>query len=304
MPVRLTVSVLDGVALKEGVPKEVERFGDEYNHIPPREEKGTILVMAFLGHFANSDAIRDALLRIADLYPYRPDGDDLISHILSWDYWESNRTKVPPAKLAGVRVYSLPHEYCEAILHLCVGERLGKLWPRLIHALVVSYMLFLNDPEGPSFEPPLFPNLYIAEEGVLNGYHPIPRLRLNGPGGSLVLISPGQTKREALSQLGRGKLREFAEKNWCDLKAIQERGLGYRRRKTFSDKEDVSHVRWLFRRHVLQESMEDIAASFEVHPSTVAATVADLRRRLDLKAKTTVSCLDHKNKPQRLHAFR
>ena len=117
-----------------------------------------------------------------------------------------------------------------------------------------------------------------------------------------MLISPGQTKREALSQLGRGKAREFAEQNWRDLKAIQEGALGYQRRRTFSDKEDISHVRWLFRRHVLQESMEDIAASFGVRTSTVESTVADLRRRLDLQAKTTVSCLDHERKPQRLHA--
>ncbi len=221
MPVRLTL-VLDGAALKEGVPKEVERVGDEYYHIPPWEEKGAMEVMALLGHFAENDVIRGALLRFVGLYPYRPDVDaefDLISHLLSWDYWESSRASVPPAELAGGSVYSLPLEYCEAILHLCAGERLGKLWPRLIHALVVSYMLCLNDPEGPSFEPTLFPNLYIAEEGVLNGYHPIPQLRLNGPGGSLVLISPGQTFGVALSQLGRGKLREFVEKNWRKRKA-------------------------------------------------------------------------------------
>ena len=305
LPVSLTFSVLDSAALEEGVPKEVDQFGDEDNHIPPWAENGNRLVSAFLGHFANHDVIRDALIRIADLYPHRPhvgEGFDLISHLLSWDYWESNRASVPPAELAGVSVYSLTHEYCEAILHLSTGERLGKMWPRLIHALVMSYIQGLNHPEGPSFEPSLFPNLYLMQEGTLNGYHPIQRLRLIGPAGNQVLISPGQTKREALSQLGRGTVREFAEQNWCELKAIQEGALGYRRRRAFSDKEDVSHVRWLFRRHVLQESMKDIAAIFGVHPSTVAATVGDLRRRLDLQAKTTVGCLDPKHKPQRLHA--
>ncbi len=56
------------------------------------------------------------------------------------------------------------------------------------------------------------------------------------------------------------------------------------------------------RSYALVDPADGKVASFEVHPSTVKSTVADLRRRLDLQAKTTVSCLDHKRKPQRLHA--
>ena len=93
IPVVQTTSVLSSTALKEGKVKEVERFGDEDNHIPPWADNGMKLVSAFLGHFANNEEIIHALLRIVDLYPYRPDLDhdfDLIGHLLSWDYWESH----------------------------------------------------------------------------------------------------------------------------------------------------------------------------------------------------------------------
>jgi hypothetical protein len=219
IPVVQTISVLNSTALKEGIVKEVERLGDEDNYIPPWANKGTILVSAFLGLFANNNIIHDELVRISKLYPYRPNvGEcfDLIGHFLSWDYWESNPASIPPVELSGVSLYSLPHEYVEAIFHLCAGERFGKMWPRLIHALVMTHIQGINDSEGPSFEPCVFPNLYIAQEGTLNGYHPIHQLRWVRPAGDLVLISPGETKRQALSRLGRGKVRKFVEEHWSE----------------------------------------------------------------------------------------
>jgi hypothetical protein len=259
-----------------------------------------------LGLFANNDTVHDALVRISKLYPYRPNvGEcfDLVGHLLSWDYWESNRASVPPVELSGVSLYSLPHEYVEAIFHLCAGERFGKMWPRLIHALVMTHIQGINDSEGPSFEPCVFPNLYIAQEGTLNGYHPIHQLRWVRPAGDLVLISPGETKRQALSRLGRGKVRKFVEEHWSELKLILEGGLGYQRRRQLSERFDFNHINWLFHRHVLQESLDDIATRFGVSPSTVEEVVRDLRRLLDLQAKTAVNCLDHRLRPQRLHAY-
>jgi hypothetical protein len=307
IPVVQTTSVLSSPALKEGIVKEVERLGDEDNYIPPWANKGTSLVSAFLGLFANNNIIQDSLVRISRLYPYWPNkGEcfDLIGHLLSWDYWEGTRSSFPPAEICGVSIHPMPHVYCEAVFHLCARERLGKMWPRLAHALVISYIQCSNDPEGPSFEPTIFPNLYLMDEGTLDGYHPIHRLRLVRPTGDLVLISPGEPKRQALSRLGRGKVRKFVEENWSELKIILEEGLGYKRRRQISERFDFSHVKWLFHRHVLREPLDDIATRFGVSPSTVEAVVRDLRRLLDLQAKTAVKCLDHRRRPQPLHAYK
>jgi hypothetical protein len=192
--------------------------------------------------------------------------------------------------------------YCEAVFHLCARERLGKMWPRLVHSLVMTYLQRLNDPEGPNFEPTIFPNLYLMDEGTIDGYHPIHQLRWTGPRGDLVLISPGQTKRQALSSLGRGAVRNYVEKHWDELKSMLEDGLGYQRRRQISEKFDVNHIKWLFHRHVLQEPFDDIATRFGVSPSTVESVVRDLRRLLDLQLQTAVKCLDHRGRPQRLHA--
>jgi len=305
MQVRHTVSVLDSAALKEGVPREVERFGDEDCFTPPWAEEGINLVCAFQGHLVNDDAIHDALLRLVDLYPHRANRDedfDLISHILSWDYWESTRDSVPPSEISGVRVYSIPHRYGEGIYHLCAGERLGNMWSRLLHTLVMTYILGLHDPDGPTFEPCVFPNLYVAQEGTLAGYHKIYQLRLVGPGGDLVLISPGESRRQALSRLGPGEVRKDVGDHWDELKPIVDRASGYRRRRKLSEEVDVPHVKWLFQRHVMQETEEEIASRFGVAPSTVKSAVKDLRSLLDLRARSAVHCFDHRLRPPRLHA--
>jgi hypothetical protein len=81
-----------------------------------------------------------------------------------------------------------------------------------------------------------------------------------------------------------------------------DRASGYRRRRRISEDGDVQHVKWLFQRHILQESEGEIASRYGVAPSTVKSAVKDLRSLLDLQVTSAVHCLDHKRRPPRLHA--
>ena len=311
------VSVVDHEALGVGQIVGVERTEDAGAYVPPTADKGSNLAAAFLGLLVNDPAIRSELLKASELYPYfvvNP-GDLIYSHLLSWEVWEPHPDKwqpgladtiIPFGSLFGLpddacRLYALPPEYREAILHLCARLRMGPSWPRLVHAAAMTYLMTKADPngwpEGASFEPVIWPRPFSPQVGTWVGYHPIPRVRLSTPHGEVVLMSPDQDKREVLRATKPTRLRRFVEDNWGKLEAELEGALGYSRRRKPST-ESESHVQWLFRRHIQRLSDGEIAGEFHVEPSTVETVVKDRRRELDLQLNSAVRCLDHKQRPK------
>ena len=147
LPVIQSVSVLDAENLRVGIPREIEREGDEGTWIPPWVERAAMLVSAFLGRLANDDLIRGELRRAVGLYrlPVQDLDVDLPCHVMAWEAWEAHperwtpdlQGEIPWRRLydfdipfAGLKAYALPHDYREAILHLCARERMGNMWPR------------------------------------------------------------------------------------------------------------------------------------------------------------------------------
>ena len=309
-----SVPVLSSEQLKHGLPDVVGQLGDPGAYVPPWVEKASRLIEAFLGRLANDEGVRDVLLRIVDLYPH-PVMDMrelLLSHIMSWDVWELYPDRWHaggPARLncghsrgmpdSNMTLFALTPDYCEAVLHLCASLRLGRIWPRLIHSLVLMYLLTRNDPEGPSFEPVIFPNMVNPKEGEIDGYHPIPRARIQTPEGEIVVLNPGETKRQALRRIKNPLARKFVIKHHAEIRRRLNAALGHERLRELSDTR-IEHVYWLFLVHVLWEKPEAVAKSAykKVKPVTVNNAVKKLRKALHMqKNGTTARCLYHRNPP-------
>lgn len=319
MPVKTSAEVLRGENLAFGSVIRVESIRDQEAWVPPEMEKAVYQVSAFLGLFANDPLIQEQLHDIASKYPdtFRGQITDgkWLSHLMAWEYSEIVRACDSPntcPTLRGHRVGAakdeivlreLSADYQEAVLHLCARERMGRMWPPLVHFLIVNYVMIRDHPdgwpEGPTFEPLFMPRILDPVEGALDGYHPIPRARTRTPLGMQVILSPDQPQRKAARNQKDPYLRYLIETGVV-RDALKE-SLGYQRRRDMSLEEE-KHASWLFRRHIRKESIEEIGRSDSVSPSTVETAVKNLRRRLDLQPKNGIRCLRHSKLPERLYS--
>ena len=90
LPALAQLSVMNSTLLKQGQPKEVDRWDEDGVYIPPWADNAAKLATAFLGRLVADDIVRQALLSCSELYPFPvEDGIDLLSsHSLSWEQWE------------------------------------------------------------------------------------------------------------------------------------------------------------------------------------------------------------------------
>ena len=313
VPVLLTMSVLDAARLKQGKVHEVGRHAHEGAWVSPDSDKEGYIVSAFLGAFVNDDEVYPELVKAAELYPFPVDDLlGLIGHMLSWDYWEQQPDEAarilahwehydnPPGAGFDLPIGPIPHDYAEAITHICARARMGSMWPRLVHGTILSYVNGKDDPEGPSFEPWVIPRLVDTPQGTLDGFHPIPRVRIKTPQGMTVLIDPDTTKRETLRQIAE-PFKSFVRDNWGTLKARLEQELRYSRRRDPSLESVEDWPRWLFAAHILRGSYEEIASAVRHQAGYVKRVVKELRKALDLQQMRSVRCLNHKQLPPRFY---
>ena len=317
LPLTQWVSVWDGESLKRGDLSSVYRFtftdrADAVDSVPPPQISKNHLIRVFLGLFANDETIDRELLGATGLYFGAVTADAVVSHLASWDYWESEQHDMADScdsessrvlcNVSQTNVYQLPRPYVEAVLHLCARERLGPSWPRRIHSMVVHYLLTKDDHEGPSFELIGLPRLFGIKEGTIDGYHLVKSVTCQGQNGVFQIISTGVSKRETLQRLkGDPNLQAYVQDNWKKLKGQLNTASGYERRREISQM-GLDQVRWLFHRHILGETTKQIASEFNNAVTTVEKAIKDLRWSLDLQPKHAVHCLAHKRLPQRLHA--
>jgi len=314
--ISISGSELAANMLSRGIPIESGEFDHPDGWIPPEQEKLGKLILSFLGLLFADPLVSAVLRKSVDLYPHKVlSGDDAItSHMVSWDFWEQHPEKWHsglPAEnriadfglthVVGVRLFSIPPVYREAILHFCAGERLGAIYPRLIHAGIITYLLTMDEPKGPILESFIVPNTVSLEEGPPDGYFQSYQIQIKTSKGMINIGSPDDSKREVLKRISDHELRSKVESEWEELQKKRKRTVGYRRRRSISDS-SIEHVAWLFRRHVLQESVSDIARVKNTSFSTVESSIKRLRFAIDLQPKSAVKCLRHKVRPNRLHS--
>ena len=314
--ISISGSELAADMLSQGIPIKSDEVDHPDGWIPPEQEKRGNLILSFMGLLFADPLVSAVLRKSVDLYPHKVlSGDDaMVSHMLSWDFWERHPEKWHsglPAEnpisdfglipVDGVKIYSIPPEYREAILHFCAGERLGAIYPRLIHAGIITYLLTTDEPKGPVMESFIVPNTVNLEEGNPHGYFQRYEIQLKTPEGMITVGSLDDSKREVLKRISDHELRSTVETEWEELQKKRKRTVGYRRRRSISNS-SIEHVAWLFRRHVLQESVSDIARAENTSFSTVESAIKRLRFALDLQLKGAVKCLQHKVRPGRLHS--
>jgi len=278
---------------------------------PPPYSGNSQLWMLFLRLFASDDSVRRELLGITAIYSRSVDSEDVGEHLASWDYWECNQeTLVNSAstsseevlcKVNGVTMHRMERPYVEAVLHLCARERMGPSWPRLIHGLVVTYLLAKGDPDGPSFEPFVTARMFGIQEGVIDGYHPIWSVMYPTQNGMVPVIAQGVSKRETLRRLrDNPSIQVYVLEHWDELKRWLKAASGYERRRTISSS-GLDQIQWLFHRHILNYPIVQISAIANVGVTTAESAIKDLRLLLDLQPKRAIQCLDHSQRPPRLH---
>ena len=316
LPLVQWVSVWESKSLQSGNRSLTDRYAfineaDAEGSVPPPQSGKSQLRMAFLGLLANDDSVRRELSQATAVYSRSVDVEEVVDHLASWDYWESNRNTLANSlsirngdvlcEVQNTKIYRLRRPYVEAVLHLCARERLGPSWPRLIHGLVITYLLTKDDPEGPSFEPVVMPRMFGTQEGAIDGYHPVWGVTYRGPNGLVPIIAPGVSKRTTLRRLRKNpSVQGYVREHWDELKERLSAASGYERRREISPI-GLDQVRWLFRRHIIRDSTERIAEGAERNITTVESAIKDLRKSLDLQSKYAVRCLAHKQRPQRLH---
>ena len=313
--ISVRATVLTSAELSRGVPVDADGFEIPTGWVPPYQEKLGKLTLAFLGLLFDDPIVADLLRGIVALYPHDVhSGDDaIVSHQLSWDFWEKNpgqwSADVPfKAPLDyydfkpvnGVYIYSLPIDYREAILHLCSRERLGRSYPRLIHAAIVTYILTLKDDAGPVFEAFVVPNAIAIEENSLSGYYHSYEVRFGSGLNSVRIGTPDERKRNALKRLQDPVVRDSLSSGWDAVREQRKEAIGYSRRRKISES-SIEHISWLFARHILGEPHSCIASQAGTAISTVELAIKNLRHIMDLQAKGAVRCLTHKVRPGRLH---
>ena len=310
-------SILDDGLLESGVIEEIKKTEDPGAWIPPWADAGVLMALAFLSRLLNDDIVRRRLLDAAALYPFKvTNSQDWLSQKWSFELWEKHPRYWTPdfedstplghySDLEWLKLYSIPHDYGEAIFHLCSRERLGHMWPPLLHACVLTSLLIRGDPKSGiseyRFAPIFKPRLYDPKEGALDGYHRGMEICLKVPGDAVVRISPDETQRSVLNRQKDPLIREFVRTNWPSVQKRRKEATGYRRRRRLS-RPQVARVDCLFRHHVLRESPASIAYEKGWDVGTIEKDVKQLRHLLDLQPKNAVRCLDHTRRPPYLHA--
>ena len=313
--ISVTGSVLKSAELTRGVPVETDQFSAPSGWLPAYQEKLGKLTLSFLGLLFEDRIVADVLRGIVDLYPHKvSDGDDaVVSHQLSWDYWEKYSDKWSPEvpvyapldylgmeAVEGVKIYSLPVDYREAILHFCAGERLGSIYPRLIHAGIMTYLLTYDDPEGPLFQSFITPNFIQLKKDAIDGYYQAYEMRLETGEERINVGTVDARKREVLSRVEDKEIKAGLSAGWDSVQNQRKEKAGYFRRRKISES-SIAHVSWLFARHILGDPVADIALQAGVAESTVDSAIKNLRSIMDLQTKHSVHCLIHKVRPGRLH---
>jgi hypothetical protein len=279
------------------------------------------MISSFLGFLINDYKVQEELREAAAEYPFAVTtlADLRYCHIISWEYWESDPVRldaadcypIPWGPIKGLPMdnivrYLMPHTYAERIQHFCSRERLGKMWPRLIHGIVTSYVRERCNPDtwpdGPQFQVIVQPEFLNPQCGALVGYQRIPRLEAKKVDGRrIVVMSPDEPMRKVQRRFPR-EARSFLSDNADRMKTMMQHELGYERRRIPTADMISTQVGWLYRRHILGESYSSIAKSSMVAESTVESVVKTLRRALDLQPKYAVRCLDHRRRPWPLYS--
>ena len=318
LPLVQWVSVWESESLQNGYRRRTASFAfiddmDADGSQPPPQASKSQLRMAFLGLFANDDMVQKELVEVTSAYSRSVDAEEVVDHLASWDYWECDRYDLANSasfgigdvlcEIDGTKIYRLRSPYVEAVLHLCARERLGPSWPRLIHGLVITYLMTKGDPEGSSFEPIVMPRMFGIQEGVIDGYHPVWGINYRGPNGLVPVIAPGVSKRTTLQRLKEyPSIQTYVREHWNELKGRLNEASGYQRRTEVSEI-SLDQVRWAFHRHILRETTEQISANAGYDVTTIDSAIKDFRRLLDLQPKNAVRCLNHRQRPQPLHGY-
>lgn len=314
--VHWTVTVADSEALTHGRYVVVDQESTEGAWRPPEAERASMQIGAFLSKVVAVPAIDSQLRVLAGRYAevVELDPANWFSHLLSFDRWEyrlTHKVDYPVVKVErmcphsdGWRYYELPDDYGRALMRLAEQLRLGPSWPRLLHALVVTFRLLKchpNPDDGePSFEPLITCNLIDTERDAWYSYWNFNRVTLETPDGRSIVISPDEQYHDVRKRIVNDPdLRRELERQWPHIRKLMAQIVKYQRRRTDRN-QPLERVDWLFRHHVLGERMEDIAQEMEKGEETVRDVVKDLRRSLGLRSRGAIKATARRRRLPRL----
>lgn len=290
LPLARSLKVLKSEALQKGrieftdLGFDIPGF-DKGAYVPPSQEANGIAFMLYACQFLNDAWVRKDLIKAAKLYPFKNYHIDLLDlHQNEWELYENRREK--PTKEY--------RDYREAIMHVCARGRMGSTWPLVLHGSIVTYLAWrpdvLGDSKERTFLPILTNRVINPAEGALDGYYEIPHAKIQTTDGEKVALIPDQTKREALKGHNR-ETRKLIEANFEEMKQEMQKALGYERRRPPTLTSIETWGNWLFRRHLLRESSEEIAADYLSTADFVGERVKFFRKAIDLQPKKSVRCI-------------